>query len=69
MPVADAGDGGIGRADREMLWCWQRWLPGHDRLAFAFGQEKSLLASGVFHWVTVTVPPAVREAKRQFFFA
>lgn len=33
LPVADAGDAGIGRADREMLWCWQRWLPGHDRLA------------------------------------
>src|SRR6478672_5069280 len=48
-------------------------VSGHDRLAFAFdggaGQEKSLFADGVFHWVTVTVPPPVSGARRQFFFA
>ena len=42
-------------------------------MAFAFGggagQEKSLFADDVFHWVTVTVPPPVSGARWHFFYA
>jgi hypothetical protein len=33
------------------------------------GQEKSLFAEFVFHWVTETIPPLVKGAERQFFSA
>src|SRR5271165_1112539 len=46
------------------------WPPWPDPWPLPhYRQERSLLVTGIFHWVTATIPPRVRGASRQFFLA